>query len=133
MNRYFIETSVIIDYLRGKSTVVKIIEELEEELSSSYISMAELYEGINRVSQREKIEKAVIDFFKGLSKIYGVDEEIAKKFGEIRAELKKKGEVVEDLDILLAATCIANNFIMVTSNAKHFKRVPDLKVLGVNA
>lgn len=132
MSGYFIETSVIIAYLRGKPTAVKFIEELEGELSSSYISLAELYEGVNRVSRREKIEKAVIDFFKGLGSIYGVDEEIAKKFGEIRAELKKRGEVVEDLDILLAATCVVNNLTLVTGNPKHFKRIPNLQILEVN-
>lgn len=132
MSAYFIETSCIIAYVNGNEKVIAKVDSLEGELTSSFICLAELYEGIYRVKEGEQAEKVILDFFKGLSEIYGVDKEIAKKFGEIRAELKNKGKIIEDFDILLAATCIVNNLTLVTGNPKHFKRIPNLEVLAIN-
>ncbi|MBI2597156.1 type II toxin-antitoxin system VapC family toxin [Candidatus Daviesbacteria bacterium] len=132
MNVYLIDTSVIINYLRDKGSAVETVNNLNGELTSSYICLAELYEGIWRVREREKAEKGILNFFAGLSQVFGVDEDIAKTFGQIRADLKEKGAVIEDLDIILAATCIANNSILITANPKHFSRVANLKLLAVN-
>lgn len=131
MNGYLIDTSVIINFLRDKASTVEAINNINGELSSSYICLAELYEGISRVRERQKAEKGVLDFFSGMSQIYGVDSDIAKNFGQIRASLKTKGEVIEDMDILLAATCISQNLILITANPKHFSRIPNLEILPV--
>lgn len=131
MKRYFLETSVIINFLRGKQETIEMIKSLEGELVSSDVCLAELFEGVYRTpaNERNKVEKGVRDFFAGLSEIYGLGSEIAEKFGQIRAELKKKGRVIEDLDILVAATCLAYDLILVTYNPKHFERIKELKIL----
>ena len=131
MKKYFIETSAVIDYLRGKSETIKLINELGGELTSSYICLAELYEGIARTNKKEKAEKGVLDFFSGLSEVYGLDEEIAKTFGRIRADLKKEGKVIEDLDIIIASTCLVYDLVLVTYNPKHFRRIKNLKILDL--
>lgn len=132
MKRYFLETSVIINFLRGKEKTLETIENLEGELSSSFVCLAELYEGIYQIKEKQRAERGVLDFFSGLSEIYGIDEEIAKNFGQIRANLKQKGKVIEDLDILLAATCLVYGLVLVTSNPRHFERVKNLEVLSVD-
>jgi len=131
MKRYFVETSVIVKFLRNKGDAVEVVENLKGELSSSFVCLAELYEGIYRVRNKGRAEKAVLNFFTGLSKVYGLDKEVAENFGQIRAELKREGKIIEDMDILLAATCLAHNLTLVTYNIKHFKRVKGLKVLGL--
>lgn len=131
MKKYFIDTSVIISFLRGESKAVELLEKLEGELCSGYICLAELYEGIARAKQVKKAEKGVIDFFNGLSEVYSLDKETAKIFGQIRAELKQSGRVIEDLDIFLASICIAYDLILVTYNPNHFKRVKNLKILEI--
>jgi len=131
MKKYFIETSVIISFLRGKKKAIELLEGIEGELSSSYICLAELYEGVSRVKEKAKAEKGVLEFFSGLNEVYGLDKEIAKNFGQIRAEFKQKGRVIEDLDIFLAATCLAYNLVLVTYNFKHFARVKNLEIFGL--
>ena len=133
MKRYFLETSVIINFLRNKNEGVEVVEGFEGELSSSLICLAELYEGIYRVKDKGRAEKGVLNFFTGLSEVFGLDRDIAEDFGRIRANLKKKGTIIEDLDILLAATCLVHNLTLVTYNPKHFKRVENLKVLGLES
>lgn len=131
MRKFLIETSVIVNYLRGKSEAVEFINNLEGELTASFVSLAELYEGVFRVKNPRKLEKGILTFFSGLSEVYGLDSEISKEFGKVRACLKRQGEVIEDLDIFLAATCTSHNLAIVTSNPKHFKRVKGLEILEV--
>lgn len=128
MISYLLDTSIIIDYLRGKPTVVDLLDNIKGDLYSSYICLAELYEGINRVKNVDKMEQAVIKFFASLSGIYGVDGDIARKFGEIRADLKNKGNVIEDLDIMIAVTCLTNDLTLLTQNRKHFERIDNLNI-----
>lgn len=132
MKSYLIDTSVIINYLRNKGSAVKTLDNLEGELNSSYVCMAELYEGIFRVREKDKAEKAVLEFFAGLSHTFNIDEDIARTFGQLRAALKTKGSIIEDLDLLLAATCIAYKLILITANSKHFSKIAELEILSVN-
>lgn len=128
MIAYLLDTSTIIDYLRGKQLVVDMLNNAEGELHSSYVCLAELYEGVHRVTNFAEVEKGVNKFFASLSFIYGLDSQIARKFGEIRAQLKRKGQVIEDLDLILASTCLVHDLMLVTSNKKHFSRVPNLQI-----
>lgn len=128
MKRYFIETSVIIDYLKGEKSTVEMVDKLEGELTSSYICLSELYEGIYRVVDKDRLEKAVLTFFSSMSEVFGADLEIAKAFGKIRARLKKEGRVIEDIDIFIAATCLAYNLTLVSQNTKHFERIKELEI-----
>jgi len=46
---------------------------------------------------------------------------------EIYARLRKMGKLIEDADIQIAAFCIVNNMTLITNNAGHFNRIPELK------
>lgn len=129
MKTYFLDTSIIIDYLRGKTNIVKKIDDLNGNLTSSYLCLAELFEGINYSKNREKAKKIILNFFQGMSKVFGIDEKISEKFGELRKDLRKKGKLIEDIDIFIASTCIVNNLILVTLNKKHFKKIAELNIL----
>jgi len=52
----------------------------------------------------------------------------AKIGGEIYADLKKKGELINDADILIAGIVKAHNATLVTNNVKHFSRVQGLQI-----
>lgn len=128
MKTYFLETSIIIDYLRGKGDVVNTIDQLNGKFVSSYICLSELYEGIHR-SKSKRAESSILKFFSGLHEVCGLNQDIAKKFGFLRKELKQKGQIIEDLDVLIAATCLVNGFILVTNNLKHYSRIKGLDLL----
>jgi len=128
MKTYFLDTSVIIDYLRGKEEVMNLVDGLKGKLVSSYICLSELYEGIFR-SKNKNAETTVLEFFSGLSKTYGLNQKIAKEFGYLRKNLKQRGEIIEDLDIMIAATCIVYGLTLVTLNKKHFLRIKGLDIV----
>lgn len=128
MTSYLVDTSVIVGYLRGKEEAIELLDSIEGEINSSYVCLAELYEGIARANDLAKAKEAVQKFFNSLSNIYSVDENVAKQFGTLRAQLKKQGNIIEDLDLLIAATALVHDLTLLTFNKKHFTHVENLKV-----
>lgn len=128
MKQYLFDTSVVVDYLRGKESAVPLVESLEGSLTSSVICVAELYEGAHLVDDFQSAAEDILLFFAGLDEVYPVDRDIARLFGEIRANLRQRGELIEDLDILIGATALATNSTLVTFNQSHFKRIPRLRI-----
>lgn len=126
MKTYLLDTSVIIDYLRGKQETVERVHALDGRFTSSIVCLAELYEGVYRVHNPQQVKETVENFFSSLSQVYSLSLEIAEVFGKLRAELKQRGEGLEDLDLLIAATCLSEHIPLVTQNTKHFSRVPHL-------
>ncbi len=131
MSSYLLDTSVIIDYLRDKEEVVKKVDALEGELSSSFICLSELYEGVARVKNQKEVEEKILNFFATLSRTWALDYDISRTFGLVRASLKKSGTIIEDLDIFLGATCIARHITLATRNPKHFSRIPGLEIVSI--
>lgn len=131
MKVYFLDTSIIIEYLRGKKTSVQIVDGLDGPLTSSFICLAELFEGVYNSKNVEQAKSIVAGFFNGLSRIYTIDMEVAEEFGRLRKELKKRGEMIEDIDIIIASICLVYTLTIVTLNVKHFSRIEGLKLVDV--
>lgn len=129
MTLYLLDTSVIIDYVRAKPQTVRLINDLHGSLASSYLCLAELYEGVYRVRDQKVEEHIFREFFSNLSQVFGLDAETAQIFGQLRAFLKARGKVIEDMDLMIAATCLRHNCTFVTENKKHFDRIPNLQIL----
>jgi tRNA(fMet)-specific endonuclease VapC len=44
------------------------------------------------------------------------------------ADLRKKGQPIDDIDLLIAGTAMANGLVVITQNRKHFDRITELEV-----
>ena len=51
-----------------------------------------------------------------------------EKAVDIYVALHKKGQPVDDSDIMIAAFCIVNDYTLVTNNTKHFQNIDELKI-----
>jgi predicted nucleic acid-binding protein len=58
------------------------------------------------------------------------DKAVWQKSIQIYVELSRRGELIDDADIFIAAFCIVNAITLVTNNTNHFKRVSDLKFVN---
>jgi predicted nucleic acid-binding protein len=47
-------------------------------------------------------------------------------YGGIKADLQSKGTIIDEFDLLIAATAIVVGYTLVTNNIKYFKRIPSL-------
>lgn len=48
-------------------------------------------------------------------------------FAESKAELRKQGQLIDDFDILIGVTAVANKMTLVSENLKHLSRIPNIK------
>ena len=46
---------------------------------------------------------------------------------EIYIDLKQKGQLIGDADILIASYCMSKNYTLVTRNERDFKRIANLR------
>jgi len=49
-------------------------------------------------------------------------------YARIRRLLEIKGRRLDDFDLLIGAAAVENGLTLVTDNAKHFSRFPDIKL-----
>ncbi len=54
--------------------------------------------------------------------------ETANIFADIKATLRKRGMLIEDLDLLIAATARRHELVLVTNNRAHFGRIDGLRI-----
>ena len=131
---YILDTSAIIDILRGKEPVKKFISDhLDSTFSTSCICEAEVAEGVYR-EEKENIpirQKQMKQLFSSFHQILSFNSNQADIAGRIRAELGKTGKMIDDLDILIAAAAIHLQATVITKNPKHFNRIKNLKVISI--
>ena len=60
--------------------------------------------------------------------LLNLSEPIMERFAEIRAHLRRCGQMISDFDILIAPAALHHNLAVLTFNRRHFERVPDLKL-----
>lgn len=129
MAKYLLDTDWAVYYLRGKEAFVRAIDEYRiEGIAISTISIAELYEGVYRSPKPEEKEMILIDFLEGFRTV-SITRPIARLFGMKRAELRKMGFTVSDLDLLIACVAEYHSLSILTNNRKHFEKIPGVKEL----
>jgi len=126
--RYLLDTSVIVNHLRGKKSIK--IDFLENGSAVSIITQAELFYGAykssNSLTNLKKLKAMFLDL--GIE-IITLTKEIIEQYAKIKANLEKQGKKLDEFDFLIAATAIERNLILVSDNLSHFKRISSLKVV----
>lgn len=124
-----LDTSFLIDVLRGDESIRKLEEEVDEGGTGqvSPVTVMELWEGIHLADSTDREREAVKELLTGLYEAE-FDTEAGKRAGEINADLKKRGEPIDVEDAMIAATALTHETEVVTGNPEHFERIPELDV-----
>ena len=129
--RYHLDSSACVSALR--LPVGQVPSTLEgwnaSDLAISSIVAAELEVGIYKFF-RPEMQRARLDLLYSRLRIDSFDESAARHYGEIRAELEKKGMSIGPLDLLIAAHARSLGATLITANIGEFKRVKGLKLLA---
>ena len=129
MRKSLLDTSILIAFLRGEEDVVAKVEEYLEEfdrLSFSIITYYEILRGLKYIDNEKKLRD--FEELMDKSELITLDSAIIDKASGIYADLKRRGELIEDADILIAASCPVEGMILVTDNEEHFRRIENLKI-----
>lgn len=130
-----LDTTLLIDISRSKggrkNRAREKIRELvhrEEILCTTRFNVAELYVGIYKADHSNKEQQAVEKVLSEL-KLLEFDDFAAQISGRLTSHLQSIGKPAGDMDVLIAATALANNDpIIVTRNPIHYANLPGLKV-----
>jgi predicted nucleic acid-binding protein len=119
-----IDTSVLIDYLRGGSKWEELLSKFEknDELYLPTIVIFELFSG-GSTSNPENSKK-ITDFLKYFQKI-DLTERIAKRAGVLFRDVNKN---LGAPDYIIAASALELNATLVTLNKKHFEQITNLSL-----
>ncbi|WPP52364.1 type II toxin-antitoxin system VapC family toxin [Catalinimonas niigatensis] len=122
---YLLDTNICIYFLKGKFGLVKKFESVGfQNLYISEITVAELKFGAAKSAYPEKnsaVVNALTAMFKKLPIYSALD-----IYAQEKARLRQAGNIVDDLDLLIGATAIANDMVLVTNNEKHFDRLQNI-------
>ena len=125
---YLIDTDIIIYHLKGLSAIAEnMTVHAQAPKFISVITYGELCFGAAKSIQKIK-NLAVIKHLAALFPVIKLNTEIMDIFGELKADLQKKGSSVDDFDLLNAATAMYLNYTLVTNNVSHYKSIPGLKI-----
>jgi len=98
-----------------------------EPVATTRFNVAELLVGVARSRDPVAEDRAVEGLLMGLE-ILEFDDKTARLFREITAHLQTLGKPAGDMDVLIAATALAEGHSLVTRNAIHFKNIPELRI-----
>ncbi len=87
----------------------------------------ELRVGAEKSNNPSKMRQLVDEFMLPFETL-PFDSHCAHIYGSMRAYLEREGEVIGSNDLLIAATALANDAVLVTNNVDEFKRVPNLSL-----
>ncbi len=123
---YLVDSDWVADWLAGRHDAIQLLSELSQQgLSISLMSYGEIYEGVYFSRDPQRSEAVFRQFLRGTF-VVPVTRRIMKRFARIRGELRSKGLLISDPDLLIAATALEHGLTLVTRNLSHFERVPNL-------
>lgn len=114
---YLLDTTALIDHLRGRREVVQLVTALAHQghrLGLCCINVAELYSGLSQE------ERTMADRLTDTLDFYEVTRDIAKEAGRYRHDFARRGTALSTADCLVAATAIAGGATLVTANTRDF-------------
>lgn len=118
---YLLDTDCIINHVRGKKEIVR---ESDASYAMSVITLGELFYGANRSIHPKATHEAVEAFRSEFTvTILDVTEKIMARYALVKALLSERGALIEDFDLLIAATALEHHLTLVTGNKKHFSRI----------
>lgn len=132
---FFFDTSVLIDFLHGDKKITQFIADHQgDTIVTSSVCVFELFSGVYGLKDenpRTKSHQAVSLLLESLSFIVEFDAVQAETAGMIWANLADTGKIIDDTDVLIAASALSIRATLVTRNIRHFSRVAGLTVLAV--
>jgi tRNA(fMet)-specific endonuclease VapC len=127
LKKYLLDTNICIYFIKGQFELNKKIAEVgEQNCFISEMTVAELKYGVENSKTVEIMRRVVEAFIPKflVIPIYNSLDIYAKE----KTKLRKQGLMIDDFDILIGATAVANDMIMVTNNVAHLSRLDNIVI-----
>lgn len=129
MKPVLVDTDILSYFLKGNEKVFLRFQEYLRDFDHINISIITYYEiasGLTFKSAEKQLR--IFEEFCSSSAIINLSKDSIKMSAEIYANQRKKGEAVDDIDILIAGIAISNDMVLITNNTKHFGKIDGLEI-----
>lgn len=126
---YFLDSDICINLLRGRlpETYKRLKRSNPKLFGIPAVVAAELRTGALKSDDPEG-NLLLLETFLTPFQIIPFDGNCAISYSKIRAKLESNGQPIGPNDLLIAATAIANNAVLITGNIREFIRVENLDI-----
>lgn len=131
--KYFLDTNIISYILNGNEKVKNRIEEIllnNDIIAIPVFSYYEIKRGLLSVGASAKIER--FNNFVRICELVDINISTFDIAAQIYAQLKQKGNLIEDADLFIGVSALENDAVLITNNANHLQRIPNLKIEVLN-
>lgn len=126
--KYLLDTDTLIYFLKGERSVVDTLsKKSSSDLATTIINHSELFFGAFNSARKKENFEVVSGLLKTLP-ILVYCEESSIIFAEQKALLKKQGNIIADMDLMIASIALKHQLILVTNNTKHFNKIKTIKL-----
>lgn len=128
MLKYMLDTNIAIYIIKRRpQSLLDAFNQRAGQLCISSITLAELHHGVEKSEQVSR-NLAVLEDFVSRLEVLPYPAEAAGHYGDIRADLERKGQVIGVNDLHIAGHARSEGLVIVTNNEKEFARVAGLRV-----
>ena len=126
---YLLDTNICIFAINKKSPklLAKLKNQTRRGIYISSLAVAELEFGVQK-SQRPESNRIALLRLLSIFDILNFDSCDAVDYGHLKVKLKRKGQIIGPIDMLLAAQALNKNMTFVTNNVSEFARIDELKI-----
>lgn len=125
--KYLLDTNICVYFLNGQFSLREKIREIGfDNCVVSEITIAELKYGIAKSTKKEK-NTQTLETFQSKIEILPIFPAL-DIYATEKARLKIKGKILDDFDLLIGATAIANKLTLVTRNTSDFNRLDGIVI-----
>lgn len=129
MIRVLIDTDILSYYFKGNKVVIDNFEKYLQQYDLIEISVITYYEIVGGLLAKNALKQLnIFEDFVANNIVIPMTESSAKISAELYSSLRRGGNIVDDIDLLIAGIAIDNDMTLVTNNENHFNRIPGLKI-----
>jgi tRNA(fMet)-specific endonuclease VapC len=126
---FLLDTNIVIFIRRAQPPeVLRRFERLQPgEAILSVVTYGELIYGIEKLQDQIEARKKLTELI-SLITVSPLPVAAGDVFGQMRAHLSRKGEMIGSNDLWIACHAIAAGLTLVTNNTREFSRIPGLQL-----
>ena len=130
MLKYMLDTNIVIYVIKRRPIeLLEVFNRHAGQMCISSITLAELLHGVEKSAMPDHNLKQIEDFISRLEVLeYGG--KAAAHYGEIRADLERKGTPIGVNDLHIAGHARSEGLTLVSNNLREFERVDALRLVN---
>ena len=128
MKKSLLDTNIISYFLRGDIQVVSKFREYQNfhsYLTFSVLTYYEIKSGLLYKDAKNILRQ--FEILANSSEILPLDVNTANFASIIYQDLRQRGLLITPIDLLIAASSIQYQCVLITANVKHFQNIPNLQ------